>query len=127
VQLTNKHQQEADMLAVHCHTDRRGPISKTIDGSTWFDQASAEDIVAFLDGDRWQGNLSSSFAALDFLDFYKDDRLAEIDARLSRDADHDVNVLFDVDPEQGMAWFEANRPDVFEELSRTSQRAYSFA
>ncbi|MNU30451.1 hypothetical protein D3C71_189510 [compost metagenome] len=115
------------MLAVHCHTDRRGSISKTFDGSAWFDQASVEDIVAFLDGDRWQGNLSSSFAALDFLEFYKDDRLAEIDARLTKDADHDINVLFDVDAEQGMAWFEANRPDVFEELSRTSQRAYSFA
>lgn len=114
------------MLAVYCHTDRRGPASKTIDGSAWFDQASVEDIVAFLDGDRWQGNLSSSFAALDFLDFYKD-RLEEIEKRLAKDADHEINVLFDVDPEQGMEWFEANRPDVFEELSSTNERVYSIA
>jgi hypothetical protein len=115
------------MLAVHCHTDRRGPISTTIDGSAWFDQASVEDIVDFLDGDRWQGNLSSSFAALDFLDFYKTDKLADIDAKLTREADHDVNVLFDVDSEQAMAWFEANRPDVFEELTSVRRTALSFA
>ncbi len=115
------------MLAVYCHTDRRGPIAETIDGSAWFGQASVEDIVAFLDGDRWQGNLGSSFAALDFLDFYKDEKLAAIDAQLTKGSGHDINVLFDIDPEHGMAWFEANRPDVFEELSSTRHRAYSFA
>ncbi|NTF17323.1 hypothetical protein G6L37_02605 [Agrobacterium rubi] len=114
------------MIEIRCHTNRYGIMSKTIDGSAWFEQASTDDVIAFLD-DRWQGNTGHSFAAYDFLEFYKDDALAAINGHLEANSDEDISVLMDIDPEQGMAWFEENRPDVFEELSASQQTSLSYA
>lgn len=114
------------MLAVQCHTDRFGIMSKTIDGSAWFDQASAEDIIDFLDG-GWQGSTWRSFAAFDFLEFYKSGPLAGINAHLEANSDEDIVLLLDIDPDHGLAWMEANRPEVYEELSQKQRASFSYA
>lgn len=114
------------MLQVQCSTDRFGRMSKTIDGSAWFDQASEEDIIDFIDG-RWVGNTGSSIAAFDFLEFYKEGALKDIDAHLSANPEREISLLLAVDPEEGMAWFEENRPEIYEALVRQNQGVYSFA
>jgi hypothetical protein len=114
------------MLPVHCYTDRFGRMSSTVDGSAWFDQASEEDIMDFLDG-RWEGNTGSSIAAFDFLEFYKDSSLLAIDSHLTRHADRDIDLKLAVDAEVGMAWFEENRPEIYEALVRSNQNVFSYA
>lgn len=101
------------MLKVHCFTDSRRLVSSTINGAEWFEQASEEDILDFLD-DGWQGNAGSHIAAYDFLEFYKDGPLKSLNEHLERESKHEINVLMDIDPEHGLAWFEHNRPDVFD-------------
>lgn len=114
------------MLQVHCKTDFRRLVSSTIDGTAWFDQASTDDIMDFLT-DGWQGHSGASFAAYDFLDFYREGALKEIHQHLERESKWDINILMDIDPEAGLAWFEDNRPDVFERIVRTEYAPRSFA
>ena len=114
------------MLEVRCHTDRFGIISKSIDGSAWFDRASTEDIIDLLDG-GWQGSTGHSFAAYDFLEFYKGDALSGINAHLEANSDQDIVMLIDLDSDNAIAWFEANRPDVFDELTAKQRNALSYA
>lgn len=115
------------MIEIRCHTDRYGIMSKTIDGTAWFEQASAEDIEAFLDG-GWQGNASSSFAAFDFLEFFKGEELSAINAHLEANSDEDIALLLDVvDPEQALEWLETYHPDAADLLSQSQRVTFSYA
>ena len=115
------------MIEIRCHTDRYGIMSKTIDGTAWFEQASAEDIHDFLDG-GWQGNTSSSFSAFDFLEFFKGDELSAINAHLEANSGEDIALLLDVvDPEQTVAWLETYHPEAADLLNQNQRSSFSYA